>query len=460
MREILSIDIGTSSLKAGVLTEQGRLVSFVRRPLLEGGESLEPWDAFRWYRALREALPSVVASRRIDAVVLSGNGPTVVAVDRDGAIVDPVLLWLDGREERIPGDPSYFLPKVAWLAKHRADAFTRIHRVHSFPEYLVYLLTGEALTHAPTEEFARHVWSPESIATYGLPADLFPPEKPLGEVAGLIKSSVAEELGLPPGLPVVTGGPDFLMSLVGTDTLEAGRTCDRAGTSEGINHCVAHPRSSEGLRLLPHAIPGLYNLAGILSSTGLLFEWFRGISNQRGRDYGDMMLDIVREEAETDAPWFFPSAHEGAAWSFRSGMFIGLGARHTSASMGRAVVLSIGFAVREAVEILASVGAHVNALRACGGQAKNAIWNQMKADIVGTPILVPEVADAELVGNLCVGLVALGRFSTLREAAAEIVTLAQTYEPRRERTARYDDQYGAYRERFARFRAALAECDE
>ena len=137
-------------------------------------------------------------------------------------------------------------------------------------------------------------------------------------------------------------------------------------------------------------------------------------------------------------------------------MFIELGARHGRGEMGLAVVLSIGFAVREALEILTENGLVPTQLRACGGQSKNAPWNQMKSDIVGLPILVPEVEDAELLGNACAGLTALGQYDSLVEASEAMVHFSRRYEPRHSEHVRYAEAYSEYQSAYDRFRSALA----
>lgn len=455
----LVIDIGTSSLKAAVMTADGEALSVVRRSIMRPSESVEQFASYRWTEALRDAIPSLVGHGPLDAVVLSGNGPTVVAVDASGEPLGPPLLWLDRRVAPLPDTRSFYLPRIAWFARERPEA-ERVRWYIPFPEYLVFMLTGTAVATTPSEEFSEFLWTGSERERYGISATTLPPFVPVGTIAGRVHTAGAEATGIPVGTPVVAAGSDFLMSLVGTDTLEPGRTCDRAGTSEGINHCTARPVSRPDLRTLPHVIPGLYNVAGILSSTGLLFEWFREISGQAGRDYGDMMTDIIAagDRALADVPWFFPSLHRGAAWEFQRGMFIGLGSEHDRAAMGRAVVLSIGFAVREAIETLGDAGLEVASLRSCGGQAKNGIWNQMKADITGIPIEVPRIVDAELTGNLCAGLVALGRADSLREAASRVVHVVGRYDPDPRRTERYSEEYGHYRARYERFRSALEMC--
>lgn len=440
------------------MTDRGEVLSSVHHRIMGPSERAADFQAHRWTDALRRSVPHLIAGYAVDAVVLSGNGPTVIPVGRDGRPVGDPLLWLDGRSEPIPGGTSFYLGKIAWFDRHGAAA-KQVWKYLPFPEYLVYWLTGEAVATTPGEEFSRFIWSQDDVARAGISPELLPPFVTIGSVAGHVRSSVGDSLGISKGTPVIAAGSDFLMSLVGTNTLRPGQTCDRAGTSEGINHCSATPINQPALRTLPHVIPGRYNVAGILSSTGLLFEWFREISGQKNRDYGDMMLDILNVADTADIPWFFPSVHRGAAWEFQRGMFIGLGAEHDSAALGRAVVLSIGFAVREAIDILRASECAVTRLNACGGQAKNGLWTQMKANIVGVPIEVPAVADAELTGDLCAGMVGIGEASSLEEAADRVVHMVHTFEPDHSRNAHFLDQYERYRDRYQRFREALEACD-
>ena len=438
------------------MNHSGELHSSLRQRIMGPSERTADFEAHRWTDALQRAVPRLVAGHRIDAVVLSGNGPTVVPVDAAGEPVGRPLLWLDQRNEELPGTRSFYLPKIAWFDRNHPDR-DAVRWYLPFPEFLVFWMTGEAVATTPGDEFSSFIWNEADRAVAGIPADVLPPFVRIGEQVGGVRTAVAAQLGLAAGTPVIAAGSDFLMSLVGTNTLVPGRTCDRAGTSEGINYCSDRRIDRPGLRTLPHVNPGNYNVAGILSSTGLLFEWFREISGQKSRDYGEMMLEILERDGDADVPWFFPSVHRGAAWEFQRGMFIGLGAEHNSADMGRSVVLSIGFAVREAIEILREAGCRVTALNACGGQAKNGLWTQMKADIVGVPVHVPAVADAELTGDLCAGLVGLGEVAGLAEAADAVVQFVNTVEPDASLNRLYTEQYHRYQERYIRFRQALED---
>lgn len=443
-------------MKAGAISSSGHLLAFARKRLIRREQELTDWHAEAWDEALSLLIGELSDYARPECVVISGNGPTLVGLTKGGAPMEPVLLWLDGRERPLPGNRSLFLPRINWLREERPETFERLGSVVSFPEYLYYRLTGELVTISPSEEFNPYIWDQEGLQRYGFDSSLFPPYLQPGKLVGRVNRQGFERFGIGEGTPVAAGGSDFLMSLIGTGAVRPGRTCDRAGTSEGINHCSEVPAPDSRLRSLPHVVPGLYNVAGILSSTGMLFEWFRGISGQDGRDYVEMIRELQSIAHQEDIPWFFPSLHQGAAWEFRRGMFIELGARHGRGEMGLAVVLSIGFAVREAIEIMGENGIEPTELRACGGQAKNAPWNQMKADIVGLPILVPEVEDAELLGNACAAFVGLGEYDSIVEASDALVHFSRRYEPRASEHERYADAYRRYQSAYERFRTALS----
>ncbi|TVQ37818.1 MAG: carbohydrate kinase [Spirochaetaceae bacterium] len=457
-RTLLCVDFGTSAIKAGCVGYDGTLADFEYERLPPQAKDPQRFTADLWDIHFARLMARIRLRATVTAVIISGHGPTIIAVDEAGRALDPVMLWFDGREQRIDGQPSFFLPRVAWFAAHCPAAFDRTRWFLSLPEYISYRLSGVATTITPSDEFVPYIWSAEGIERYGFDRRAFPWFVHSGEVMGAVSDAASRAFAIPAGVPVIAGGSDFLMSLVGTATVKPGRTCDRAGTSEGINFCSEHPIRDERLRCLPHAVDGRYNVAGILSSTGRIFEWFRDISGQHDVSYAEMLRAITEVPPERHIPWFFPSIREGAAWEFSQGMFIELGAQHGAAEMGRAVVESIGFAVRASVEILEQAGCPIAELRVSGGQAKNGPWNQMKADIIGKPVLVGQVADAEIVGNACAGLVGMGHYESLADAAEALYAVSALYEPDPGRHQRYGHSYARYCAAYDTFRHALRDC--
>jgi xylulokinase len=454
----LSVDVGTSSMKAGLIDGEGKLLNWARFPFrIKEKGPLETQPPQQWREALKKILLGFSEKKYINVIAISGNGPTIVPVDAGGAPLEEASLWLNRREIRIPGQVSFFLPRIAWILSHQPGVYQSSRWFLGCPEFLAMDLTGEAAAFTPSTEFAPYIWEEEGIAAYGLDASKLPPLLKTGEILGITGSAAAEKYGLPKGIPVVATGADFLMASLGTGVTKNGRTCDRAGTSEGINCCSSHVIRHERIRCLPHAVEGLYNNAGILASTGSMFEWFRRFSGQQDRDYHSMLSEISKIPWNDDLPRFYPSLHRGAVWEFSRGVFANLEAHHGAAEMGRAVVNSIGFGVRDLIETLESQGCRVESLRISGGQGRSSIWNQMKADITGRTVEVPRIIDAELTGNAAAGFNALGFWDRIEEAAEALVKIDTTYQPDTARYRAYSEEYEEYLSHCNRIIAALAE---
>jgi xylulokinase len=452
---VLAVDIGTSSMKGGLLGPDGRLRAFSHIPLADtGADTFDRWSPAAWEAAFAALSGELELARTgVEAVVFSGNGPTLVPLDRQGRAMESAYLWLDGRERRRAGQPSFFLPKAAWIAAERPREYAATSCYLGCPEYLSYLLTGQAAGFTPSDEFSPYMWDAQGIEAYGLAAEKFPPLLRIGTVLGRVTAAGAEFSGLAQGVPVVAGGADFLLSLLGTGAVYPGRTCDRAGTSEGINCCSPRPVRDERIRCLPHVVEGYYNAAGILSSSGRIFEWFRRISGQRRREYAEMLQEIRSAGGKEAPPYFFPSLHRGAVWEFSGGVFAGLEAEHGEVEMGRAVVGSIGFGIRDLVETLEEHGCEIEALRVSGGQGRNETWNRMKADMTGKRVEIPEVIDAELTGCAAAGYFALGARPSLQESAEALVRIETVYEPDPASAAGYSRAY----EKYQRIREKIVE---
>ncbi len=469
---ILTFDIGTSSVKAGLFTVPDGHVRWLHREALStGGQGAgeligagtvdappDAWVVEQWVAAIRSTIDQLPDGLRLVGLALSGNGPTVVPVNRDRTALTDVLLWHDSRETRVEGASSFFLPKIRWIADHRPEVYARAWMFMTCPEYLAFLMGSVPHSTSPSGAFDPYVWDATGATAYGVDEERLPSlVRPAAEV-GRVTADGANVFGLPVGVPIYAGGPDFLMSLLGTATVTPGTTCDRAGTSEGINYCAAEPLTGNAVRCLPHIVPGLWNVAGVLSSTGRIFEWFRTISRQRSVGYERMLAEIAAAGYEHE-PYFFPSMHHGAAWEFSRGMVAGLRSDHGAPQMGRGVVHAIGYAVRQSIDSLRSVGCEIVELRACGGQAKNAVWNQMKADITGLPVVCPEVRDAELSGSACCVLAGLGYQVDPWDAAARVVRFDERYEPEATAHDRFSDGYHDYLQKYRWFLDAMAQIE-
>ncbi|MBN2657942.1 MAG: FGGY-family carbohydrate kinase [Spirochaetales bacterium] len=442
---ILAVDIGTSSIKGAIISPEGYAFAYHKVHLFpEDGRYPGEGYAGSWKSGFLE-IASILSRQDISAVVISGNGPTIIPLGKEGEVLHRPLMWMGHENLPVADTHSFYLPKINWLREHNPSLYERTDVFLTTSSYITWLLTGEKAVVSAHRKFDQYIWGKEDYRKYGMDESRFPEIVPMGTVVGTVSRSGSVLTGLNPGIPVVGGGVDFMVSLIGTGVVRPGRTCDRAGTSEGINFCSERPVPDKRLRTLPHAVEGLYNVSGILSSTGSLFEWYRRITGQESYGYAETLAAINSVPAGSGTPMFFPGLKDGGLWEFSNGMAVGLEAFQGRNELGRSVMESIGYAVRRAVELFEENGCNVDELRVSGGQGKNIIWNQIKANITGCPILVPEVEDAELLGGACLASAALGRFNNFLEASDELVRIKKTFEPDKREEVIYKEEYEKYK---------------
>ena len=470
-RGILCADIGTSSLKAAFITEDGTVLKFIR--LLYP----QPVQAVDWVQAFFAAWHILPADYTVEAICVSGNGPSLVAVpqnrrvpeaninsagripkihinvDRhlfsaslppddvmngiiDAAKNDTLFLWnepvsqgltvsgqqgatvpapQDGAASIPPTGLSLFLPRIAAFRAKYSDVFDSAAQLFSGPEYVSYLLTGAAVTSLPDPRYEAAYWSKEELFRFSEAlhidtdrlAGLLPPFTAAGTVIGRFC-----------GIPVIAGVPDFIAALIGTGTLTAGTACDRAGSSEGINVCISQPHRAEKTLLLPSVMPDLWNLSSVIPSSGAAFSSFLVSHGFLGNDYIAAMERIAAE----------PFAALGAYPA-------------TFAGQGRAFVEELAFRIRHGCDLLEQASGFHPVYTLSGGQAHNAIWCQMKANMTGRTFALPAFADGELIGDAALAFYGLGRGDNLAAIAQRLIRIKRYYEPEPAAAQRYTGKY-------------------
>jgi xylulokinase len=463
----LAFDIGSSSVKAALIAEDGKLLGIARRPLasLQRPGGIHESDASAWveasFAAGSEAIAQAKAAfpvQRVRALSVSGNGPTLVAVDSAGKPLGPALSWLDRRAvseaaqlSSIAGmiiDPTFYLPKACRLWR-QADEEERakLHWFFSCPEYVAFALSGEACTYLPDSGYEPYIWNDHFIAALGLPKDRFPPFAVPGTIIGALIPKAAFRLGIEADSPIVAGFPDFLAAVVGSAAVVPGAACDRTGSSEALNICSGRPSHDRRLFSLPHAVPGLWNVSGGVSTSGAGLEWFASIL---GIDVHGLIAEAKTAMHGVLGAGFLPylSGERSPLWdASRRGSFFGLSMDQGRSELCLAACEGLCYGLRLASELALADGLPFYLARASGRAAGEDFLCELKADILRVPVEVPEIADCELSGDAAAMALALGDASSLAEAALSLVRIARRFEPGEER--------GEYEEGFADYKAAL-----
>ena len=279
---ILAADIGTTALKVGLITKEGKVLAMCYVPY---SAPENRFVAEGWIWALKAAVDKLVHTDgalrqaqgpQIKALAISGNGPTLVS--ESGL----TLRWNEYPAARLSLDEtspneaqrfanSIFLPRILLFRDLIGDEYEATSHLFSGPEYLIWQLTGNALTILPEERYETAYWNREVLEGFGIMTGKMPDFVELGHDCGKLLPNAQELLGLG-DIPVIGVGPDFIAALIGTGTTQPGTICDRAGSSEGINMCVDKEIRAEGIRTLPGVKAGLWNISVLIPDSAALPE--------------------------------------------------------------------------------------------------------------------------------------------------------------------------------------------
>jgi gluconokinase len=423
---VLALDVGTSSVRAGVFDS----LTPEPEPARRGYPGEE--DADRIVELVREAVAEA-APESVDAAGTSCFGHSLLPLDADGKPLTPLLGWRDTRSadaaDRLSRrlDPaavhartgchihtSYWPAKLAWLAEERPDVFRHARRFVSFPEFLYARLLG--LRDVPMSlsvasatgliDLQTRSWDEELLATLRLDAERLP------------------EVSSEPVQDWFLATHDGTCANVGAGCVSRERAALTIGTS-GAYRTVYEtdaPMPRDGLFLF-RVDDGRVVEGGALSDGGNVHHWLGGTLRDAegslvGRDpdsHGLTFLTLLGGERS-------PGWHQHA-----KGILAGLTFSTTALDIRQAALEGVAFRFADVADLMPEVEEVVGT---GGALLKDEEWCQIVADALGRPLVASGVKEASLRGAAVLALERLGE--TVADAP-----LGRTFEPRPDHAAAY-----------------------
>lgn len=399
-RTVLCADIGTTSLKAGLINSSGEVTAFSQQVFHKPDDV---HAALTWLPALCTAVREMTAAGApdINAVCISGNGPSIVSED------GTTLLWNadipDVSVHGTPAEKSLFIPRLLAFRILFPSRWNSSRYMYSGPEFLVHQLCGSSVTVLPEDRYTESYWTGTQLLSVSIPAEKLPPFVPVAFNAGSTLPAVTRQLCLPHAVPVFCCGPDFVAAMIGTNSLSPGKIYDCAGSSEGVNLCTAVPVLQRGILPLPSVIPGLWNAGVLQTESGRMFVNFKKI------------VEAIEEHRISYAELIAMSISNPGSDGFEILELV-------ANNMKKSVKMLLDAAGENQLETIFPVVV-------TGGQAKNGQWMQMKCNYAGVPLAVCNCPDAELIGDAVTALTGLGEYNSIQEAADSIVKITKVYTP-------------------------------
>ncbi len=184
-----------------------------------------------------------------------------------------------------------------------------------------------------------------------------------------------------------------------------------------------------------------------MAATGRALDWFRDAIVG-----GDVSIERLLAQAAATPPGadgvvFLPylAGERSPIWDpTATGVFAGLTLSHGRGHLARAIIEASALAIRHVATPMLAAGVTVTAMRACGGPARSDAWNQVKADVTGFPVLVPDVLETAVLGSAILGAVAIGANADVRSAVGAMTRIDHAIDPRPDFAETYDRLFAAY----------------
>jgi xylulokinase len=440
----LGIDIGTSSVKAVLVDEHGRVAAQASEPLSVSRPQpgFSEQDAQAWWQATIGAVGSLPPDARgaVCAVGLSGQMHGATLLDAQDRPLRPAILWNDGRsaaeclelERREPESraltgnimmPGFTAPKLLWVSRHEPEIFSRTACVLLPKDYVRLHLTGEKVSDMSDASgtgwlnVGKRDWSDALLAATGLTRAHMPRLVEGSNSSGMLRAAAAEQLRLPRCL-VAGGGGDNAASAVGLGLVAPGQAFLSLGTS-GVLFVVTdrfRPNPDRAAHAFCHCIPERWHQMSVMLSAASLLDWVAQLTGQADLP---RLVESARARGLTrQSPFFLPYL-SGERTPYNDpharGVFFGIRPDTTAADLTGAVLEGVALAFADGLDVLLEKGGSVGEITVTGGGARLPYWGQLLAAALNRPLtyrLGGEVGAA-------LGAARLARLAKTCERAAE-----------------------------------------
>ncbi len=456
---VLSVDIGTSSLRVLVFDAKGQMlpdigvqVGYEPQTTPDGGAFL---DADELLHQTVQAINAVVEqlssnANQIAAVTLCTVWHSVLGVDKEGNAVTPFLLWADSRCAREAEElkrtlnehdyhartgcflhPNFLPAKLLWFHRNFPEIAAKVHRWLSFGEYLHLKLLGTtacSISMASGTGLFNHAtndWDEETLRTIGIAREQLSPitdfePLPISRPSPLVPRPLLFALWFP-----ALG--DGACSNIGCGAVEPETAALMVGTSSVMRVMTTEENVKPPFGLWHYRTDKHHHLiGGAQSNGGVVFQWLtetlklpddweEQIAVMQPNEHGLTILPFLLSERAPEWDASVPSA------------VIGIRLHHTPLHLMRAFMEAVALRMALIHQLVKQAVPTVNRIIATGGAlVRSQVWTQMFADALGQPITLCIEPEASARGAAIMALRAMGIWRTFADYPPKF---GATFEP-------------------------------
>jgi autoinducer 2 (AI-2) kinase len=490
MPKLMTIDAGTGSVRAVIFDELGNQLGVGQEEwyhLYEEGiqDSMSFDFKTNWglvCRCIKKAiLDAKIEANDIKAITASSMREGIVLYDKFGhelwgvANVD-ARAFKEVRElkEKFPQIEEKFyqesgqsfalgaLPRLLWVKNNEPEIYEKIAKISMISDWILAKLSDIIATEPSNAgttgifNLSSRDWAKQQAKEVGLIDDIFPQVYEPSEIIGKVTTRASGQSGLSEDTIVVMGGGDVQLGSIGLGVVNEGDVAILGGSfwQQVVNISSSTlPPQDMSIRVNPHVINGLSQAEGITFFSGLIMRWFRDAfcdmekieAQKRGIDVYTLL-----EEKAKDIPVgsygimpIFSDVMKYSKWYHASPSFINLSIDSeicNRASMFRSLEENACIVSSINLENISKFsGFDSDTITFASGASKGALWSQILADVTGKRVKIPIVKEATSLGGAMLAGVAMGIYSSIEEASANIVQWEKELEPNMENYQKYGD---------------------
>ncbi len=488
----LGFDAGTQSVKVSVYREDMVCVASSASPttLRYPQPGWVEMDVDEYLALTIQGMADCAAQMRMQGLdpaevkAIMGDGIIcgIAGVDENGSAITPYINYLDSRTQadeqlinswnldiwgKETGNPEAKCMFPALFARwflQNSEAFQEqgCKFVHNAPYILAHLaglqakdmfidwgtMSGWGMGYHVMEKR----WSKAQLDLLGIPETAMPKIVKPWDIIGHLTEEMAAKTHFPPGIPICAGAGDTMQSMLGSGNMEAGQAVDVAGTCSmfcASTKGIIPELSQKGTGLIFNSgtLPDTYFYWGYVRTGGLGLRWFKDAvcrQEANGDYYQHLSQQAEKIPAGSNGVLFLPYLTGGTNdIQEATGCFLNMTLDTDQATLWRAVLEAIGYDYMEIMELYRSAGVDVSRITITEGGSRDALWNQMKADMYGSEVLTLQNAGGAVVTNCLFGAYALGEIADIKAALKENLETQRLYQPNEALHSFYQRQYTA-----------------
>ena len=479
MVNFIGIDVGTSNVKAVLISEEGHEKKVAYRknePLYLGASKVEQDMTVLWDKVLA-CITEVVAGENMADILgigLTGQGEGCWLVDKDGKPVSQSILWSDGRAKDLVDDiikdkelydriyqqtgtqplTGTALTLLLWSKQHRKDILDRADKLMFAKDWIRYKLigtielessdAGTSLLNIETLAFEGQFFDDIGLGDY---KHLISGVNKSYEIAGKITPEIAAITGLKASTVVSYGALDVIATTMGVGAIHNGDICTILGTTCATNIVTNQIEpGKENTRIEKHILDDLYiDLKPTMSGTTNIDWMFKELAE--GLNYQEVDDKLIKMKAVPSGVIYHPylsTAGERSPFydSNARSSFFGLSMETTKMDMIKAVYEGIAFSIKDCLNF--SQITEDSVIYLAGGGAASKAWKQIIADVTNLTVIVLEGTEFAAKGSVMGMAVELGIYETIEDAAREMCHANEMYHPIAENVVSYEAFYELY----------------